>query len=260
MPPKSKKNALDAKKAIKTTSSEEPIIVQLPIPQTRIDEIIRGDDMSHLFEYNPTIKDPEPYQPTDVFNTEYEGLQIEIANSETKTTTKVVPEKIESVHTSQHTCFWCCHPAESISIGMPMNYNGEHHHFTTFGNFCSLECAAAYNFSVHMGMEKAWDIHSLIQLMARHMNYPTPIRPAPSRYILKMFGGPYTIEEFRQAHRGTDKTYLLNIPPLVSVQSQFEVLNTSFITSCETKAKSSGFTEVKTKPLDSKLNITFTKS
>lgn len=88
-----------------------------------------------------------------------------------------------------------------------------------------------------MGMEKAWEIHSLIQLMAKQMKYPTPIRPAPSRYILKMFGGPYSIEEFRMAHRGTDKTYLLNIPPLVSVQSQFEVLNTSFITSTDTKQR-----------------------
>jgi hypothetical protein len=258
MPPKSKKNTLEAKKSIKPPTSDEAIIVQLPISQTRFDEIIRGDDMTQLYEYNPEIRDPEPYQPSDIFNIEYEGLQVEIPKVENKAT-KPALEKEEAVHTSQHTCFWCCHPAESVSIGMPLNYNIEHHHFTTFGNFCSLECAAAYNFSVHMGMEKAWDIHSLIQLMAQHMKYPTPIRPAPSRYILKMFGGPYTIEEFRMAHRGTDKTYLLNIPPLVSVQSQFEVLNTSFITSCETK-RIGIVTETKPKPLDSKLNITFSKT
>lgn len=102
MPPKSKKNTLDSK-SIKP-SADEAIIVQLPISQTRFDEIIRGDDMTQLFEYNPVIKDPEPYHPSDVFNTEYEGLVSEIPKTDTKQVDKIVEEKPEQVQ-SQHTCF-----------------------------------------------------------------------------------------------------------------------------------------------------------
>jgi len=247
MPPKGgKKIPIEAKK------TEEPVIVQLSIPQERFDEIIRGDDMQ-LFEYNPTLHDPNPYVPTDIFESSHEALLIQTTVNETEIFTDDKKNTTSDEPMSHHICFWCCHPAESVSLGMPLSYDNEHRYFKSYGTFCSLECTAAFNLTTHMGMEKAWEIHSLIQLMGRQMNQILPIRPAPSRYILKMFGGPQTINEFRQAHKGTNKTYLLNIPPLVAVSTQFEMLNTSYITS-STEIKQPKAT---TKPLDSKLNITF---
>ena len=55
------------------------------------------------------------------------------------------------------------------------------------------------------------------------------IRPAPSRYLLKMFGGNLTIEEFRNAHLNNDKTFMLNIPPMIAINSTSEILNTSYL-------------------------------
>ena len=39
-----------------------------------------------------------------------------------------------------------------------------------------------------------------------------------------------TIDEFREAHIKSDKTYVLNIPPMISINSTSEILNTSYLT------------------------------
>lgn len=117
-----------------------------------------------------------------------------------------------------------------MTFGMPIRYDSFNKTFTVYGTFCSLECAAAHNFSVHLGSDRAWEIHSWIQMIGKRYGYLDPIRPAPSRYLLRMFDGPLSIEEFRNAHKGQARTYMLNIPPLIAVNSQMEVMNTSYLT------------------------------
>ena len=66
------------------------------------------------------------------------------------------------------------------------------------GYFCSWGCMKSYNLKevVH---SKSGDISINILLMRKQMTaVSTPIVPAPSRYILNMFGGKYTIDEFRK--------------------------------------------------------------
>jgi hypothetical protein len=77
-------------------------------------------------------------------------------------------------------------------------YNIKTDTYVLFGNFCSLECANAYNFSSHCGSDKVWEINSLIQMLSKHYGYTHPIRPAPSRFLLKIFNGPMSIDEFRE--------------------------------------------------------------
>ena len=67
-------------------------------------------------------------------------------------------------------------------------------------------------------------------MIARRFGITNIIRPAPSKYLLKMFGGNLSIDEFREAHLNNDKTYILNIPPMISVNSTNEIINTSYIT------------------------------
>ena len=66
-------------------------------------------------------------------------------------------------------------------------------------------------------------------MIARRYGYINIIRPAPSKYLLKMFGGNLTIEEFREAHINSDKTYVLNIPPMISINITNEIINTSYL-------------------------------
>ena len=126
-------------------------------------------------------------------------------------------------------CFWCCHTIDSVVYSMPYNYDTINDSYFVFGSFCSLQCVNAYNFSVHGSSDKVWEINSWIQMLGKRYGFTNTIRPAPSKYLLKMFGGNLTIEEFREVHLKSDKTYILNIPPMISINSSSEILNTSYL-------------------------------
>jgi hypothetical protein len=261
MPPAKKKgskknaNSINAENQDDTTIVNEPIVLQLPITNVRMDQLIETEHIQSVLKYNPNIVDPQPYIPEDNFSTTNDCIlydtdtpdntqdntqdnthnNIHERNPNTiqndLTLTNTVQTKSQSQpHTPHGTnCFWCCHQIPDIEYGMPIRYDVFHHNFTTYGSYCSLQCAAAYNYSINMGCDRAWEIHSWIQLLGKKYGFKGPIRPAPSRYLLKMFHGPLTIEEFRKAHTNLLQTYVLNIPPFIHVSSQIECINTSFL-------------------------------
>ena len=207
-----KKNIIDS--MIKTNDNEsDDIIIQLSIPQTRINNIINNTDNE-----DNKILVPTPYESNSYFMNDAENISYD---NEFKTT----PQNNKSSN-----CFWCCHTIDNhIVYSMPYNYDAINDNYYVFGSFCSLQYANAYNFSVHGSSDKVWEINSWIQMLAKRYGFTNTIRPAPSRYLLKMFGGNLTIEEFRDAHLKSDKTYILNIPPMISINSSSEILNTSYL-------------------------------
>lgn len=223
--------------------STENVILQLPIPPSRLDELMDMSNMHGVLEYNPTLTEPQPYEPADAFVCENDVVDtVEKAPEVTDNKNNEVSRADETPHDNfnKSTCYWCCHPITHMQFGMPVRYDVHFKNFTMFGTFCSLECAAAFNYSEHMGSDRLWEIHSWIQMLAHRYGYTEHVRPAPSRFLLKMFGGPLSIEEFRASHKGLSHTLCMNIPPFIHVNSQMEVLNTSFLETkrslCTTKA------------------------
>lgn len=220
------------------TSNEENgmdhVVVQLPISADHVDEILSRDDMCNPLKYNPNLSEPAAYMPLNFFtsrNDEFEGCSGAAplpANDANEVKSSACPNTKDTC-TKHPMCFWCCHPVEHNQFGMPIRYDQHHKNFELFGTFCSLQCSSAYNFSIHMGSDRAWDVQSWIQIMAREYGIPGVVRPAPSRYTLKMFDGPLSIEEFRNAHNSMARTIMVNIPPMVSIRPQVESINTSFM-------------------------------
>jgi len=228
--------------------THDHVVVQLGISSSAIDDIIRQDGCKNMMN-DMASRDPAPYQTCDYFESQHVQLGAEqghamdchVPSKSNGATRRTVKASNDSFSPIQHTdaqeefqdsrihCFWCCHDIGASRFGMPVAYDAVHNSFSMYGHFCSLECCAAYNFATHMGCDRMWEIHTWIQLYARQTGYGTPVRPAPNRYLLKMFGGPMTVDEFRQAHKGTNRTVVLNIPPLINVQSQVESINTSFL-------------------------------
>jgi hypothetical protein len=208
--------------------SEQHVVVQLPIQNDRIENIL--SEMLNPLEYCHSIIDPEPYIPNNSFISNNDNIlqSLDIHNVK-KPETCTEERIIEKAPESRNCCFWCCHGIQGKEFGMPIKYDTVHDIFTTFGTFCSLECIVAYNYSHYMGSDRMWEIHSWIQWMSHKMGFETPIRPAPSRYLLKMFNGPMEIDEFRKVHKNYLKTYILNMPPLIHVQGQMESINTSYL-------------------------------
>ena len=206
-----KKNIIDS--MIKDGDTEDDIILQLAIPQSKINAIITNDKNDNK------IIEPTPYENICYFTNDMENVSCD-------------NEYYHNNSTNQHSpcCFWCCHTITNQSYGMPYNYDTINDTFYVIGSFCSLQCANAYNFSVNCGSDKVWEINSWIQMIGRRFGFMTIIRPAPSRYLLKMFGGSMTIDEFREAHNNNDKTYIINVPPMIAINPTNEIVNTSYLT------------------------------
>ena len=207
-----KKNIIDS--MIRTTESDD-IIIQLPLSQSKINTIINNNDNQDI-----KILVPTPYESNSYFMNDAENISQD---------TNIEYQKTYSNNNNNSHCFWCCHSIDNVVYSMPYNYDTVNDSYFVFGSFCSLQCANAYNFSVHGSSDKVWEINSWIQMLGKRYGFTNTIRPAPSKYLLKMFGGNLTINEFREAHIKSDKTYVLNIPPMISINSSSEILNTSYL-------------------------------
>jgi hypothetical protein len=136
---------------------------------------------------------------------------------------------------SEHSCFYCTEQFQTMPIGIPIRHiRGKYY---CRDNFCSFNCAAAYIFS---GFDtryhfKKWEYYSLLCLLAKEINEKINIengnnmkkiiyvKLAENRNLLKKFGGPMTIEEFRTQFYFLDKKYSMLYPPVSCMYPQTEV-------------------------------------
>jgi hypothetical protein len=101
-------------------------------------------------------------------------------------------------------CWWCCHPFEDEPLEMPKKYDEMRRKFYTYGKFCSWSCMKAFaidNYGVNLGGRIMGNIMCMRKQMYGVLG---PVRMAPKRYELEVFGGSMTIEEFRE-HGVIDK-------------------------------------------------------
>lgn len=136
-------------------------------------------------------------------------------------------------------CYYCTEKFETVPVGIPVRYfRGK---FFCRDNFCSFNCAAAYIF---LGVDikyhfRKWEYYSLLCLLAwqikKAINESAEEKPqtqksmkvklAEDRNLLKKFGGPLSIDQFRKNFYVLDKQYSLHYPPQSSMYPQAEVAN-----------------------------------
>ncbi len=93
-------------------------------------------------------------------------------------------------------CWWCCFPFDTRPVPLALHYT-KRGAFKVIGNFCSFNCSRAYMKSRYNSCNLI-SCNSFLYKKMTGKNIPV-IVPAPPREMLKIFGGPYTIEEFRKA-------------------------------------------------------------
>lgn len=111
-------------------------------------------------------------------------------------------------------CWWCCHNWEGEFLHLPFKIDPKTKNYVTMGNFCSWACMAAFNMDrngIHAGSKINMLIASNHKKMTGVLKHP---KPAPSRYVLKSFGGELTIDEFRNLEP--------NKHPLISFPGQIQ--------------------------------------
>ena len=124
-------------------------------------------------------------------------------------------------------CFYCTECFDSVPVGIPMKYvRGK---FYCRDTFCSFNCAAAYIFSgydmrYHF---KKWEYYSLLCMLASMVEGEEKslkkVKLAENRNLLKKFGGPLTIEKFREQFNVLDSKYSMLYPPLACMYPQAEL-------------------------------------
>ncbi len=120
-------------------------------------------------------------------------------------------------------CYWCCHPFDNPPYGLPVKHQGDRFHVV--GCFCSLECAAAHNFSAMGGsVDEAWERYTLLNMLARSLGRAERVQAAPSKLTLQLFGGHMGIDEFREFHKN-ERIAQINFPPLMMLTQQIEEVN-----------------------------------
>jgi hypothetical protein len=150
--------------------------------------------------------------------------QLELSNQSGTHSSKIFIEFIEYNKSNKWPssttidCLWDCHSFVTEPYGIPIKKIKDTYHM--FGNFCSPECAAAYNFDLN-GDSNVWERYSLLNHM---YNNNEPIFIANSKLLLKRFGGRYHIDEYRDINR-TKKKYNVVFPPVISVIPTIEEIN-----------------------------------
>lgn len=204
------------------------------------------------FSHDHHLNVPDPYEldvstqfaAHDHDNQYKSTLCGDTAASQSQRVVKLLTEFEEKSKTSDWPssttvhCYWCCHSFTGTPVGLPVKLIGDRFHVT--GCFCSLECAAAYNFASRDSIDDCLHRYSLINALHARMGLGigNVVRPAPNRLALSMFGGHMSIDEFR-SFSDSNKHIIVNTPPMLTVSQQIEEVN-----SCEMRS------EYKYVPLD----------
>ncbi|QIG59917.1 hypothetical protein [Dishui Lake phycodnavirus 4] len=94
-------------------------------------------------------------------------------------------------------CWWCCHPFDGEPLSMPYHHDELRNKFITEGHFCSWSCTKAYAIDKYSDIKGSIISGNIIVMRKKMYNILGPVKIAPKRQMLKQFGGPMTIEEFR---------------------------------------------------------------
>lgn len=111
------------------------------------------------------------------------------------------------------TCWNCSHDFSGQFVSIPLKYDNKV--FYIYGHFCNYKCAARFIFDTFNDNNK-WNIYSLLNLYY-NVNCKTiseVVKPAPSKLMLKKFGGSMEIDEYRE----NNNIYNLYLPPIVPIE------------------------------------------
>jgi hypothetical protein len=117
-------------------------------------------------------------------------------------------------YASTTSCFWCCSPFSWKACVLPISYDAYENMYTCEGHFCSPECGLAYLYGETCSDTTRWLRHSLLVDLYRAAFTDKELTPAPPRAVLRMFGGPLDIEQYREYLTVSDELVSVQLPPL----------------------------------------------
>lgn len=127
--------------------------------------------------------------------------------------------KLSVAECSKYACWWCTYNFDTYPLFLPEKF--QNNKYYVFGNFCSFACVFAYN----DGMDDyRRNIRNALikKLYTDIFHTDCNIKPAGPREVLDKFGGPLTIDKYRDSKILCTKTIKINIPPMIPLLSYYE--------------------------------------
>jgi hypothetical protein len=153
-------------------------------------------------------------------------------------------------------CFWCAHGFDWRPCVIPEREVAGV--YTVYGNFCCPECAFAYLLQETMDPHVRWERIALL-----HRIYDREGKgrmfPAAGREVLKLFGGPLTIESFRATMRSGKVRIDVHMPPMVSILGSIDTKPIDFFDSSLKNTLVGSLTQEKTQKAEEGLRLKRTK-
>lgn len=200
--------------AVDTVITDTPIIAHLPIELSDV-----CDQTSDIFIKAENTENDQSYliQEQEIKNLKRKVDELTLKLNKYEKEKQGKPSIIECSNESN--CWWDKLPFTTPAIEMPESYyNGI---FNCTGKYCSWECMMAYNIDIND--ENISKRTSLIYRMYKKTyNKEIVIKPAPSWKILDVFGGPISIENYRENLTTNMVNYNYIKPPIISRISYVE--------------------------------------
>lgn len=130
-------------------------------------------------------------------------------------------------------CWWCCHTFKTTPVSIPCSYNEKRNKWKFFGIFCSPACARSYTSKEIRNGDMGVNSALLTKFLKEHYDLPPPYGFAPARISLKMFGGPFTISQFRKMSASCKCEVL--VPPHEPIVTTLSVRNSQKRVKLETR-------------------------
>lgn len=144
---------------------------------------------------------------------------VEVSHNSSRFDNELMKSVLEKVsvdrYTPQTACFWCCHGFSWQASVLPIYYDTYKNSYICEGHFCSPECALAHNYADTKTVESLkWNKHSLLRNLYSKIYTNRILSPAPPRTLLRMFGGPLDIEQYRDYTTSVNDIILSELPPI----------------------------------------------
>lgn len=108
-------------------------------------------------------------------------------------------------------CWHCCHGFDTPGVRLPRLFDPNKQTYHVYGWYCSPGCAKAYILE-HATFDRGYQMNIFVRMLREVYRIDDTVNEAPPRVALRMFGGPFDIESFREQ---TNICQLVN-PPFVS--------------------------------------------
>ena len=205
MPPRKKATTKDVQQS---TIQETPVVFFL-----KLMDALPSEDVTpagRTYEYSDISK-----PNTNVTYTEILKSMENVAPMNSEILKSILEKTMCDSYSQDTACFWCCHKFDWSPAVLPISYDAYKNIYTCEGHYCSPECALAYLYKqIQTSDTVRWNRHTLLRDMYTSMYTRRELSIAPPRTMLRMFGGPLDITQYRAYTTTVNNLVASELPPI----------------------------------------------